>query len=367
MGLQAIGGGMIIPRDGIAVSAAIVSTNMSTANSKLYYVGRFFHHDYTAKTVTGVIFRFGSITKSSGTTTLRVGLQDVDLTNGPPGRGDGTFDQSYTIANADAGWASNVTYTATLGATRSLTYGDLICVAFDFPTYGGSDNSNITGQAFTLPTGSNDNGCLTTLETAGPTYTAQSVQPNIIFVCDDGTFGSLDGAYAFSAISNQAYNSGSAPNEYGLEFVLPFPVTINGVLASINVASGADFRVNLYNGDSLMSGFPITVDANATANTGNRLTTVSLPPTDLLANTTYRLSLEPTTANNLTLQYYDVGANGHFGAHPAPLTWLWNSRSGTWGSPTNTRRPVMALRFSGFHDGISGSGGVSLPRVFTGY
>ena len=78
----------------------------------------------TSRDIRRARFLFGTVTKASGSA-LTFSLQNFDLANGPPGRPDGTQDQTVAIANADAGFASNTYYTTgNLSADRTVAFGE---------------------------------------------------------------------------------------------------------------------------------------------------------------------------------------------------------------------------------------------------
>ena len=90
--------GIVVGAESLANArmAIISSTALTASTHKLTIVGVV----QKSGTISSVSFRLGTVTKGA-TTQLLVSLQDVDAANGPPGRPDGTVDQSGTISTAN--------------------------------------------------------------------------------------------------------------------------------------------------------------------------------------------------------------------------------------------------------------------------
>jgi hypothetical protein len=85
----------------------------------------------------------------------------------------------------------------------------------------------------------------------------------------------------------------------------------------------------------------------------------------LSSDTIYRLALKPTTANNITLQYFDVAAAGHMQAHWGGEGWALTSRvdSGAWAAVTTTRRPFLWPYVCAIDDAAGGGGSGGGPLI----
>ncbi len=340
-------GSLIPPMPGITVVPSLATTLSllgANASDRLSQIGRVVFPERTgSKSLTKVHFLFGAVVKTNGST-LRVSLQDVDLTAGPPMRPDGTVDQSVTIANADSGFASNQWYTATLGSARTVNYGDLLAVVFDWASAVSGDSVVITG--YSLSSGSSNAGAVGNqygaVQFTASTWSAISMVTNIILEFSDGSFGTLDGSLIASAIGTTAFNNTSNPDEHCLEFQFPFDCEVDGMYAL--VAANADFEMILYSGTTALA--TVTVDANTAQSTAARWTRVAFPKQTLLKNTTYRVAVRPTTASNVTIYHRDVSNASHKGVEHLGTTASLNSRTdaGAWGTPTATRRPLMGVR-----------------------
>lgn len=360
-----VGEGVFIPpMPGFTVNPSLATTLTiagANASDKIAQIGRVAFAERTgSKTLTKVHFDFGTVVKSNGST-LRVSLQDVDTANGPVIRPDGTADQSVTIANADAGFASNLWYTATLGASRTVNYGDLLAVVFDWASAVSGDSVVITGfsgssAASNAGAAGHQNCCVLFAASA---WSVISMSTNVILEFSDGTFGTLGGSIPVSALGTIGFNSGSTPDENALEFQVPFTCEVDGAWVMANVAAGADFDIVLYSGTTALA--TVSIDANAIQANAARFLRTSFPKLTLNANTTYRLAVKPTTANNVTLYYRDVAASGHRAVTPLGTTAQLNSRTdaGSWGAGTATRIPWMGIRISGIDTAAAAASGGS--------
>ena len=98
----------------------------------------------------------------------------------------------------------------------------------------------------------------------------------------------------------------------------------------------------------------------ATANTSVRTRrSIFSAAYTLTKNTTYRCALKPTSANSVTLYYFDVAAAGHFQAHVGGTAWVYTDRvdAGSWAAVTATRRPFIFPYIAGIDDGAAGGTG----------
>jgi hypothetical protein len=342
---------------------AFASTNVINATGeKAAYCGRVFNKDRATKAISKVGFRFGAVTKAGGSA-LTVSLQNPNSAAGPPMQPDEVQDQTVAIANADAGFTSNAWYqTNALSATRSVAFGEALCVVVEFDGAGrlGADSVVISGLAG-ITNGGPFNHSVTVLKDGG-VWGSLIVIPNIILEFNDGTFGTLMGAFPCSAVGTISYNSGSSPNEYALEFTFPGPVTIDaGGGIWLHEAAGTDIDMIVYDGTSAMSGGSRSLEGNMANNTtGGAGTRTSFAPFDglitLAASTTYRLGIKPTTANSVSLSYFDVANASHLQAHIGGAEWAITSRTGAaaWSAPTTTRRPFLWPYVSGISSGGGG-------------
>ena len=371
MTLQTIPGkGFWLPnKPHISRSPTFSSSAIDLTGEKVAWVGRVFNKDRATKSIRKVHFLFGTVTKAGGSA-MTVSLQDVSLSAGPPYRPDEVQDQTVAIANADAGFVSNVWYsTGNLSADRSVAHGELLSVVLEYDGSGrlGADVVNV--QNLNDPDSLEFGTSGVVLKTGG-TWGLVTVTPNILLEFSDGTFGTLDYAFPCSAVSNLSYkqDTGTA-DEYANELVYPFQCKTDGCwFNGFGSATTADYDVVLYDGTTAMTGGTVTCDAHASrSNAGTGWTFIPWSQEILLvANTTYRLAFKPTqTAANITIQYFDVAAANHLQAHDLGPSCALTSRLdlGSWAAPTTTRRLFAGLSISAVDDG---AGGAAAPPVPSG-
>jgi hypothetical protein len=362
----------IPPNPGIQLTTTLQTTFAlpATAGDRMAMVGRVVHSARTGnKNINKVHFNLGAIVKAGGAV-LKVSLQDVNLAAGPVIQPDGTLDQYFTVPN-DGSYVSHAQITGTLTsdgstpATRTVAHGDLLAVVWEWDSHGGSDTVIVKG--FSLSSVQNcagasglQNACV--LYTGGSwAATPVSMVASVLLEFDDGTFGTLDGGmpvYSTGTTTGSAsINTGTTPDEYCLEFELPFATEVDGMWAWVNPAAGANFDMILYSGTTALA--TVSVDANAVSANAQRSIQVRFPKIALSADTTYRVAILPTTANNVTVYYYDLYAEAHMAVVPFGTTGQTNTRTdaGAWGTATETRRLMAGIRVSGIDIPASTGGG----------
>lgn len=339
---------------GISITPTMATTfaiTAANASDKLAMIGRVSHAAKTGnKNISKVHFLFGAVTKSNGST-LRLSLQDVDLSNGPVIRPDGTADQSVTIANADAGFTANGWYTATLGATRTVAYGDLLAVVWDWNGAGVTgDSVAIAGLAVSSAA---SNGGSVTQQNCCVQFTSSawgviSMMTNVLLEFDDGTFGTLDGSFVLSATNSTSFKSDSTPDEYALEFVAPFTGEADFMWCLVNPGAANDFDMVLYEGTTAKA--TVTFDLNAAQAASGRVYKCTFPKVAITQGLTYRVAVKATSATtNLAIYYTDLNNAAHRVVRAFGTAALLNTRTdaGAWGAGTTTRRPFIGIGFSG--------------------
>lgn len=317
---------------------------------------------------TGTLDRFdadiGTVTNSPDNG-LRFSFQSVDATTGLPtgtilgATNDALTTYAHTVTT---GWKST-----NFNETVSVTRGDVVAAVINIPSFTAGDDVGVTslGSMFAeqgFPYGVR---VTSTKET--------SSQPVIIPHYTDGYIMSPPHIGA-SNVATIPYNSGTTgADEWGLAFSLPFPAKIDRIHVSMAVAAGADFEVVLYDSDGTTVLGTSTHDGNITASASANTYIIELPSdVTLSANTTYRATIRPTTANNVTLGYVT------FESADLMATWaggdnFWMTsqlnQGGTWTNYNNGtdgyRRPRIALHLSAFDDG-AGAGGSAFPVIGPG-
>lgn len=369
MALQRLNGEFLYGASLLNMSATTFGTGTAIAASttRHHVIGCFNHPSRATKNISKIYFRFGAVTINSASV-LRVSIQAISAAAGPPGRGDGTVIQSGNIAGSNGSFTSNTWFPGvTLGATYSATPGQRFAVVFELTTFNASDSVVINGITASATGIYAEGSSQYHVSEVGGVFTVNNLIPNILFECDDGSFGAFAGTMPCSALGSTTVNSGSTPDEYCMEFSVPFNCTICGAVAVTTAAAAGDFSIILYSGTTaLQTESQDSTDQRSASSPG--WTTVEFPETDLTANTTYRLAVRPDTATSITLPFLDVASASHFGAHPLETNFCTNSRTdaGAWGSPVTTRRYFILPKFSRIDDGAGGGGGMIQTRVQTG-
>lgn len=350
--------------------ATFTSSVIDATGEKFAWSGRVWTPNRSTKSIRTVGFLFGTVTKAGGSG-LTVSLQNVS-TAATPTQPDETQDETVAIANGDAGFATNAWYqTGSLSADRSVAFGESLSVVVEYNGSGrlSSDAVNFRNLTNSLFGGAPYHTPACALKTAS--WATLPVVPNVILGFSDGTFGTLHGAFPTSAMATNDFNSGSATDEYALEFSVPYPCKAAGFWAYMRVAStSADFDIVLYDGTTAMTGGTVSFDANQVSASAAESYVEGLfsEQISLAANTTYRLALKPTTANSVRAIHLDVASASHFQAHDLGAAGVLTSRvdGGSWAAATATRRPFMGLLLDAFDDGAGGGGGLLAHSGMTG-
>lgn len=311
--------------------------------------------------------RFHSVTKAGGSG-LTVSLQDMDTANGPTARPDGTADQTVAVANGDANFASNTFYlSGNLSADRAVTRGDMLGVVIEFDGGGrlGADTVSVSRG------GSSPNSLICgNSQFASSAWSFIGGRPLCVFKYDDGTYAGFEEGMVASAATAVSYNSGSATDEYALEFSAPFSGKIDGGWCLMNISTAANFDFVLYEGTTALA--TKSFDGNATfANADSRIVHFAFSSAvEVVAGTTYRISLKPTTTNSVSLYYLDVPAADYLDALPGEVgtEMALTSRgdAGSWAAVTTTRRPQIGVHYCAIDVG-SGGGLLAHPGMRGGF
>lgn len=360
------GRGLYIPSYDISSIPTFAALGpIDAAGEKAAFVGRVWFPARTGtKDIRYVCFRFGSVTKTGGST-LIASLQDVTLTTGAPGQPDETTDQHVHIANEDAAFASNTWYkTGALNADRTVTYGDRLAFVVEYDSFGAGDIFNLSCPGLGTNYRFSGESLAVKKTGAGPTWSATTtLLPNVVFECSDGSFATLESSYVVSAINTHTVNLGSSTaDEYALNFQVPFPCKVDALWALAGPAAGTgDFEVILYSGTTPLA--TVTVDGNTFQGTTPISTVYPITPVSLSKDTLYRVSVRPTvtaTAGNVYIYSIDVADANHFTVHDGGINMQYSTRldQGAWSAATATRRLVAGVRICELDDGVSAGGGL---------
>lgn len=255
-------------------------------------------------------FRTGGVTFANGATLLDVGIQDVDLVNGPCGRGDGTFDVKATLTGGGGALTANAYNTiAMTTGSKSIAHGDFIAVQIQMTARGGVDSVGIIGQ---VGGNTSPQHPLLTSSTNGTTFNNTADYPNFLITFDDGTIGFIDGWSPFSNITIDTFSDASNPDEFGISFQVPFDCKIDAMATEITpAANNSDIILKLYSDPfgtpTLLSSFNFLVETAQVA-TQNGIVYITLPSEIALTkNTDYGISVRGATGN-VSINRYAVAS-----------------------------------------------------------
>jgi hypothetical protein len=281
-----------------------------------------------------VIFWLRSVTTPDP---ILVSLQSVDPATGLPG----VAEQSGTVPESECkvGWV-----TATMSADRVVS--DLtepLAVVIELSPY--VDGNITVGVNYGLLVGS---AYCATYD--GAAWTKRSACPAVFFRYSDGSYGkSLDPPHGYH--NNGTMHSGSTPNERGAVFQVPTSVRTVGAEWLGSDANG-DVVVTLYSeSDQVLAqaAMPGALLTGQNEMRPHRVTWDS--PVTLQANTTYRLTIRPTTTT--PVRYHFAGAPSNEAMEQLPGGRLWYGTQRTFGGAwvdEPTRRYTLGLVL----DGVAG-------------
>ncbi len=295
-------------------------------------------------TITELLFHTGTV--STAGATFRMSIQGVDASGLPDGSvaGSGTV----VVATSDDNTWKTVSISSGSGA---VTAGQMVAIVLDVSS--GTPNTVIISQAPTWMVGQGFPYIVQ--NTSGSWGKLGASNLAIPFMMNYG--GTFEYAYGMNCASGVASSTIGNGNGRALRFQVPVPMQVVGVRAGIcNPAAGANFTIYLTDssGTTITS---VSVDGdNYLGTTLDALGTFMFDGAyDLSANTTYYVSVEQTTANNLALFQFSVDSAAHMGAAPGGAQFYLGTRTGAGAfSDTTTSRPLVYLIPGGFSDGSGG-------------
>lgn len=347
----------------------VSSLTFDSTTDRVAYVGR----AYQADSINKIYFRTGTVTTGD---TVRLQIESV--TNGRPSGTIIAAGASGTVAIADTD--DNVWKTVTIGTPYTFSVGEEFAIVLTHSS-GSTPNLQLTGANFELagwggglyPSTLQDTG-------AGSWSTSHPLTGSQLeWVVEMSSAGvvTMPGLCPLNgAGSVTAFNSTSNPNERALKFVAPMKMHVIGMtVAMLNVASGADYKLSIWDATDNPGASPTPLAQTATIDgdfaysaTADGLVHQFFPePVTLDAGTTYYAGIKPETANNLSVLYLDAAGTGAaanairaFGlgsvtAHLATRQWV-STDPGAW-TDTTTTLPAISLIIDQLDDGASAGGG----------
>jgi len=306
-----------------------------------------------------------AVTFVNASTTIRIGVQDVNLTTGIE---DGTFDvHDDLIGGTDTITADTPNTLVLSTGTKTIAHGDIVAISIEMTARGGVDTVRVRtidrdgGNRYVT----NDVG-------AGPVRLT-TASPYILIEFDDGTFGSFGEGTAPQIDNNLAFSSSSTPDEIALIFTCPFKARVSQLLMYLGeLDTGEDGEIILYS-DPL--GTPtvieaITIDPDVFGQQAGTMGYSSFflsTPRDLTAGAVYAVAYRPTTTGSRTLRRITLPTGGARHTFPLGVNFQQGQRTdqtGAFGSLSETVIPMLGIKFSHLDDGVqSGGSGAALGGV----
>lgn len=261
--------------------------------------------------------------------TIKNSLQNIDAATGFP---DAGIDQSGTYSVADSD--DNTWKSVTLDTDRAVTIGDIVEEVREFDTTVGNLNFSSTQS------GTNTDAAFANVYHYTTAWANANRQPLMVVEYDDGVCYPIAGVMPGIA-TGYAWNSSGSPRYRGMKFIPAFTFVASHVYMRITLAT-ADSDLIIYDGsDNVLT--TVTLDKDIY---GSTAATQAIPigSMQFTAGQTYRLVLNPSSVNNVTLWGIDCPTAAALGMMGMGTQGVWTQGStGSW-TETDTRRPVM-----GFH------------------
>lgn len=310
--------------------------------------------------------------------TLRVGIKQsssIDDANGPPGRatiGGASFDvYKDLVAGVDTITATtwrDDSMASLLTSGITVTHGDRIAVCFLLSLTSGTPSVKIRAASATSATYP-----ISTLVTTGPTYTAQSVLPNIVLTFDDGTIGWIDPGFIFDSTGESTVAVGNGVI-YANIFQLPFDCAVDAIaFAPLNFAtSAANIDVGFWQTPfgtpaAMTNGTQSLIQKNTASNAARLIAVPFTAEIPLTKNTAYAAGVKQNSATNISVHSYDIPNTAYWQANGLDLnSYAATSTAGAAFSSLNSgkRRAAIAVRISSID--VTAAGGGSGGRVYGG-
>lgn len=280
--------------------------------------------------------------------TLKISLQDVDLTNGEP---DGTADQSGTVVIADGD--DNTNKSVTLGTDRTVSRGDLLAIVVEFNSYVAGD---LNISYFASATGISQTTTYPLLQTSG-SWSKSTHVSMFSLEYSDGSFAYIPGVIPAGNVTEVNFSSSSTPDEIGLIINSPVPITVTGAYGHRRLNQNYDFV--LYDSDGTTPLQTSSMDADVNSYTSNTKDSTLFSGTSALTKATnYRLVFKPTTTSNIRIFQLEVAAAAHLDQLSGGQNIHKTSRAdaGSWTQDTAAIL-FMGTLVSAFDNGVGGGGG----------
>jgi len=307
-------------------------------------------------TISKVLWRTGTVTTGS---TMVIRLETVSASTGlPTGTlwGEGT-EATQVVADTD----DNINFATALGTGAVVAAGDVLAAFVSQP---GSSYGSLSVQHLYDEQNMSFPYSVTRISDAwARSATGLGIAGALEY--SDGSYAHIPGWWPVGACSNISFNSGSAADEIGNKFRLPFKARCCGVLNMADMDAAGDLV--LYDAsDTVLASVSVGAVYRASAS-ANRAYQMFSSPVTLDANTWYRLVLKPTSASNVSVGYMTGFSEAAMAALPDGTNCIKTARAdaGAW-TDTATIRCQLGVLIDQLDDGAGGSGG-SHPIINGGH
>lgn len=360
-----------LPNFDSSTPAYVTALTIDASTELCAFIGEVWHPTVKTGTINirKVHFRCGAVTLN-GASAVRISLQSVSATAGPPYQPNGTVRGAGAAGYADLSTltANGMNVTGAFGADVAVdlsadSIGDTdsrwLAVVFAYQTFTAADSVIVSMNSSPVPppaTGLGGGGLLNTGSWAFQT----TGTPIVILECDDGTFAFMRGCFPFSAFSSASVASNGAIRRAGMKFRVPVEMKASSFSLMMQIPNGCDGRLVLYDSDGTTELASVDVDNDAVSSAGvSRIFELEYPYITLAASTYYRFVFLAGTTTAAVVYYGNVGAAGHMDGLIGGQDFHWTQHDGTNWADTTTRRPHFGFGIAAVHDG-SGSGGGGL-------
>lgn len=273
----------VLPGAAVAFNTSLV-LNADTDKGALCFV--------VPETVTVSKVSFGTGTITTGSTGVRIQFETLSVAGLPTGtlyHANATVDVGVANGDDDTWKGDNA-----FGGNFTLTAGDKVALLIKrVPgnTFNGIIGRIDSGSAGQMPFSMNN-------LTGADVKIANSLRMGLEL--SSGAKWYLPGLYPFSATAVATFNSGSNPDEKGMQFRLPFRARIVGVwwhgLAAADAAAAVTYTAAIYSGTTSQASVTVDNDVNQD-NTEGRHSAFFTAPFTASAGTDYICAIQPGSVN----------------------------------------------------------------------
>ena len=349
MTMQTLKGGQIqVPFLWLRNTAPAASNETLDANGEKY---AFITQAGKSGEIAKILFRVGAMTTTGN---LDVRLETVDAANGDPSGAlkDVNSNATQNVLDSD----DNTWFAVSLTASATVTKGDIIAAVL-------VADANFDGQILNW-TNSIEGGFGYQDEFLTGSWVKTSSRGGMIGLeYDDGSYEFCPGMYP-GVPSSLTFNNTSTPDHIGMIFQIPFPIRVTGI--SFILDTDGDVDIKLYDSDGTTVLETLSLDKDIRGSAGGTIQQFLFASTHLLAkDVNYRIVVEPTSATNVRIYFFDVNAVAVMDGFSGGQKFHYTTKKDAGWTETITRRPFFSLLCDQFDDGAGGGAG-GAPLLING-